>query len=127
MLTDREKHMLWMMLGWQCARYCLVNARNDDGCEKGDIHWYISKVIAAVINEQYSFSGGQLLLRGLVDTSIYGMSEIHTYLAHNLTDCLDTVIGLPLNVEGYFDSAEYGEKMFNWICDHFEEMIKLIK
>lgn len=118
-MTDRERYALRMMLIQSCCRYCLVTARGENA-EKGDAHWFISRILSAFIH----MKGGDYLLRGIEDCPP-GMVEVHDYLADGLTDRMDEVIGLPLlfiTGETYVNSQKYGELMLSWIFDHFDDM-----
>lgn len=123
-MTTREKYALKMMLYWHCCRYCLCTARGESA-EKADIHWTICRILAAFI----TCTGGEYLMRGCDDT-VRGMSEIHSYLTRGITDSMDEVIGLPIleyRSPEYVDAKLYGMRFFEWICEHFEEMCKLLE
>ena len=109
-----------MMISDNCSRYCLFTFRGESA-NKGDEHWEISKKIASLIwgnNCRWILTGNE---------HAFGECCIHDYLS-SMTDSMDTVLGMPIGSfrsNDYFDSNAWGDKMFNWIWDHWDEMCKL--
>ena len=127
-MTDRDylKRALSMMILWKCGRYCLCTYRCESA-EKADIHWDISAIIASLI---WGDKTDIVTRMNCAYDGMQGKTEIHEYLADNLTDNMDVVIGMPIGEyqnNNYFDSKKYGAKMFDWIWEHFDEMCKLEK
>lgn len=124
-INDREllRRALYLMITFDCHRYCLCTFRGESA-EKGDIHWAMSAKIASLIWGRGSDSN--YVMRGLYD-GVFGRSAIHEYLTQ-MTDYMDEVLGMPIGEyknNEYFDSKKWGDKMFNWIWEHFDEMCNL--
>ena len=119
--NDRDyiRRALYMMIAWDCGRYCLVTYRGESA-EKGDIHWRISSRIASLI-----WGDKTHYVLKLDNEAVYGRCDIHKFLADGLTDRMDEVLGMPIGGNGYFHADDWGDKMFNWIWDHWDEMKSL--
>jgi len=121
--SDREylRRALYMMLAFDCHRYCLCTFRGESA-EKGDIHWAMSAKIASLIWG----NSCDYVLRGCYD-GVFGRSAIHRFLTP-MTDNMDEVLGMPIGEyknNEHFDSDKWGNKMFEWIWEHWDEMCKL--
>lgn len=123
---DRDflRRALYMMIGWYCGRYCLCTFRGESA-EKADIHWRISAIIASLI---WGDNTRMVLKEDGLSARAMGKSDIHEYLTNNLTDNMDQVLGMPVGAYrngDWFDGALWGDKMFNWIWNHWDEILKL--
>ena len=123
---DRDflRRALYMMIGWDCGRYCLCTFRGESA-EKADIHWKISAIIASLI---WGDNTRMVMREDGLSTRVMGRSAIHEYLTDNLTDNMDQVLGMPIGTYrngDWFDSTLWGGRMFNWIWDHLDDMLNL--
>ena len=84
-LTKREVWALHTMLDRHIARYLMANTKGrEDGNEKGEEHWEISRVL-----------GGFAIADGSERNAKAASMGIHDYLADILTDRMDEVIFFP--------------------------------
>ena len=120
---DRERHLLKMILKFPVIRYLLTHSRNEYG-ERVDWHIRISKLICHWL----SASGGVETIRHLNDEYPEGWHEVHDWIAYNITDCLDEVLGWPLGRKVYGDEIEKFADMFiDFIWLHMCELMKVIE
>ena len=115
---------LYMMIAWDCGRYCICTYRGESA-EKGDIHWRISGIIASLI---WGDMNSMALKCDWLTAYAKGKCAIHKYLTDELTDNMDKVLGMPIgdfHDTGYFDCSLWGERMFYWIWNHWDEMRSL--
>lgn len=121
--SDREylRRALYMMLAFNCHRYCLCTFRGESA-EKADIHWEMSAKIASLIWGNCC----DYVLR-MPQEGVFGRCDIHEFLTP-MTDNMDTELGMPIGEyknNEYFDSTKWGNKMFEWIWNHWDEMCNL--
>lgn len=114
------RQLLWMVLNFHIHRYLMSNQCNRlDGAEKANEHIYISKVLCHFLNAD----GGIWTIRGISDEFPTGWREVHDWLAHNLTDRLDEVIGFPIfEVPTHEQSRVCARKFFDFIWEHLEDL-----
>ena len=125
-MNDRDffRKALYMMIAWDCGRYCLCTYRGESA-EKADIHWRISGIIASLI---WGDLNRMALKCDWLCSYAEGKCAIHKYLTDELTDNMDKVLGMPLmdpNDMGFFDGNLWGDRMFDWIWNHWDEMCSL--
>lgn len=120
---EREKHLLEIILRFPVIRYLLTHSRNEYG-ERVVWHIHISKLICHWL----SASGGFETIRRLEDEYPKGWHEVHDWIADNITDRLDEVLGWPLDRKVYGDEIEKFADMFiDFIWSHMGELMKVIE
>ena len=115
-MTDREKHLLWMMMQIHCYRYIMANSGlHPDGTMKAREHVIISKLIAHYILSD----GGLWTIRGIDEEWPKGWDEIHDWTEKYITDILDVSIGLPVGKAFTAEETNiYARKLFDKLCEY---------
>lgn len=122
-MTNREKHLLWMILNKPLSRYILVNMPSRYCGERADLHIHISKILCHYI----LMDGGLWTIRGLKDEYPKGWKEVHDWIAKNITDRMDETIGFIIEREmTHSEQRDCVKKMFELLCDNIDEIEKVI-
>lgn len=122
-MTNREKHLLWMILNHSLSRYILVNMPSRYCGERADLHIYISKILCHYI----LMDGGVWTIRGLNDEYPKGWKEVHDWIAKHITDRMDETIGFIIGRDmTHSEQRDCVKKMFELLCDNIDEIAKVI-
>ena len=114
-LTKREIWALHTLLDRHIARYLMANTfGREDGIEKGEEHWEISRVLGGFVLADTSRRKAEAASMG-----------IHDYLAEILTDRMDEVIFFPTDkmIVGT-DYDQFRDAFFDTLIKNMDGIIK---
>ena len=115
-MTEREKHLLWMILNKTISRYILINMPGRGCGERADLHLYMSKILCHYI----LMDGGLWTIRGLDD-------EYPKGIAHHITDRMDETIGFVIDRQMTHEEQDIcTRKFFELLCINIDEIAKVV-
>lgn len=71
--------------------------------------------------------GGLWTIRGLSDEYPKGTFDVHDWIAHNITDCMDETIGFVIDRQMTHEEQDIcTQKFFELLCTNIDEIAKVI-
>lgn len=122
-MTEREKHLLWMILNKAISRYILINMPGCGCGERADLHIYMSKILCHYV----LMDGGLWTIRGLDDEYPKGWKEVHDWIANHITDKMDETIGFVIDRQmTHKEQSICIRKFFELLCANIDEIVKVV-
>lgn len=127
-ITEREKHLLWLLLNNTITQYLLSFRPNDTRAGmRADYHIKISKLLCNYI----TCNGGEHTL--ITNNCMYfeytkNYDKVHDWIADNISDRLDETIGYDIVHKIYYGESydEFTKRFFDIIIDNIETIEKLV-
>ena len=94
-----------------------------ENVERADLHIFMSKILCHYI----LMEGGLWTIRGLTDEYPKGWTEVHDWIADNITDRMDETIGFVIDRQmSPEEQATCTRNFFDILCKNIDVMAKVI-